>query len=117
MTWKCAIENDKLGYGVKVALADTREHGNTLLHFAPVAQSEYDTATQIPDDAWLRLPRDAAIALMLELQQKLAPDRRLVDREVLERCDEALAIERARVDLILDRDSRAVIVDATGAQQ
>lgn len=117
MTWKCAIEDDHLGYGVKIALADTQEHVSTLLHFDPVAQSEYDTATQLPDDAWLRLPRDAAVALMLELQQKLAPDRRLVDREVLERADEALAIERARVDMILDRDSRAIIVDGTGVQQ
>lgn len=116
MSWRCAVENDTIGFGVTITLADIYEHGGTILLFAPVAVTDYRPGEQIPDDGRLALPRDAAVALMLELQNVLAPDRRSVDREVLERADEALAVERARVDKILDRDPRVIISDGTGGQ-
>lgn len=101
MTWRCAVEEDITRFGVKIALADVTEHGGKLLQFEPVSQTDYQPNETLPDSAWLTLPRDAAIALMIQIQQALAPDRRSVDREVLERADETLKIERARVDRIL----------------
>lgn len=107
MTWRCSIENDSIGFSVAIALANVYENGGQMLRFAPVAVTDYRPGEAIPETARLELPRGAAIALMLELQNVLAPDRRSVDREVLERTDEALAIERARVDRILARVDRS----------
>lgn len=116
MSWRCVVKDEALGFGVKIAIADVTQYGGVMLHFEPVTSKEFQRVAEPPDDAWLTLPRDAAVALMLELQQQLAPDRRSVDREVLERADEALAVERARVDKILDRDPRVIISDGTGGQ-
>lgn len=114
MTWRCKVEDDWMTSGVKIAIADTHQDHGQLLHFDQTSTTSLNTAAELPDTAWLRLPRDAATALMLELQAALAPDRRSVDREVLEHQAEALAIERARVDMILDRDNRVIITDGTG---
>ncbi len=116
MSWRCKVENEPIDFSVRIALANIGDHGGEILHFAPVSVTDYRLGTEIEGTAWLSLPRDAAVALMLELQNVLAPDRRAVDREVLERCDEALAVERSRIDKILDRTPQVIVTDGSGVK-
>ena len=114
--WNAVVEEQPMRFGLNIAMAYRHESGYSYVQIGETEYVDAEAGSGLPSDAWLNIPRDAAVALMLALQKALAPDSRSVDREVLERCDEALAVERARVDKILDRDPKVIITDGTGGQ-